>query len=173
MTLILKQFFGLLKLLNSETGSSQIAAGVSVGLILGFSPILSLQALAALGCIFFFRVQIGAALMAAFFFKLVAWLFDPLCHALGSAVLETEALRPLFTAMYNMPLVPLTRFNNSIVMGSGIISLALAVPTFFAAKWLIAKYRATVVARIKGTKFWRALKATSLFKWYATYSQFR
>ncbi|MFH0934944.1 MAG: hypothetical protein V1879_07035 [Pseudomonadota bacterium] len=45
MTLLLKQLFALIRLLNSDTGSNQIAAGVACGLILGFAPMLSLQAL--------------------------------------------------------------------------------------------------------------------------------
>ena len=43
MTLLLKQLFAFFKLLNSDTGTNQIAAGITVGLILGFSPVLSLQ----------------------------------------------------------------------------------------------------------------------------------
>ena len=172
MTLILKQFFAFLKLLNSETGSNQIAAGVAAGLVLGFSPILSLQALIILIVIFVFRIQIGAAFASAFFFKFVAWIFDPVCDSLGRATLENESLRPLFTELYNMPIVPLTRFNNSVVMGSGLLSIALVLPAFFAAKWMIAKYRATIVARFKQTRFWKLVQATHLYKWYATYRQF-
>ena len=41
MTLILKQMFSLLKLLNSETGTNQIAAGVALGFIMGMAPAFS------------------------------------------------------------------------------------------------------------------------------------
>jgi uncharacterized protein (TIGR03546 family) len=85
MTLILKQLFSLLQLLNSDTGTNQIAAGVACGLILGFAPWLSLQALLVFICLFLFRIQIGAALTSAFFFAMVAWLFDPVSHQIGSA----------------------------------------------------------------------------------------
>jgi hypothetical protein len=40
---------------------------------------------------------------------------------------------------------------------------------FFVSRALIVKYRATVVARIKETKAWKAVQATSLYKWYYTY----
>lgn len=173
MTLILKQLFGFIKLLNSETGTIQIASGVSAGLVLGFSPMVSIQAFLILIAIFFFRIQIGAAFTAAFFFKLIAWVLDPACHALGSTVLEAESLQPLFTQLYNMPLVPLTRFNNSIVMGSGILSFILLAPTFFASQWAIGRYRRQVVARFQQTKFWKVVKATQFYKWYAAYEQYR
>ena len=38
MTLLLKQLFAFLKVLNSDTGENQVAAGIACGLILGFAP---------------------------------------------------------------------------------------------------------------------------------------
>jgi uncharacterized protein (TIGR03546 family) len=70
-----------------------------------------------------------------------------------------------------MPIVPLTRFYNSIVMGAGIISIVLAVPVYFLSKKLILKYRATVVARYQNTKFWKALKATKVYGMYSKYTE--
>lgn len=171
MTLLLKQLFALVRLLNSDTGTNQIAAGVACGLILGFAPMLSLQALLVFVCMFLFRIQIGAALTSAFFFAMVAWLFDPVSHLVGSAILETESLQPLFTTMYNMPLVPLTRFYNSVVMGAGVVSLLLALPVFFGSKRLIAVYRAKVVERFRSSPFWKLWSGTVFFKWYATYDK--
>lgn len=168
MTLMLKQLFALFRLLNSDTGTNQIAAGVACGLILGFAPMLSLQGLLVFLCMFLFRIQIGAALTSAFFFALVAWLFDPVSHALGAAILEAPALQPLFTSMYNMPLVPLTRFYNSVVMGAGVLSLLLAPLVFFGSKRLIVTYRVQVVARFRSSPFWKLWSGTSFFKWYAT-----
>jgi uncharacterized protein (TIGR03546 family) len=171
MTLLLKQLFALLKLLNSDTGSNQIAAGLSCGLILGFAPVLSLQALLVFICMFLFRIQIGAALVSAFFFAFVAWIFDPLSNALGSVILESEMLRPLFTARYNMPLLPLTRFYNSITMGAGVVSLLLAPLVFVAGKRLIIAYRVQVLARFKSSPYWKMWSGTVLFKWYTTYEK--
>lgn len=171
MTYLLKQIFSLFKLLNSDKGTNQIAAGVALGLILGFSPMLSLQSILVFIILFFFRVQIGAAFMAAFFFSLIAYLLDPVCHYIGAAVLETESLRPLFTTLYNMPIVPFTRFYNSIVMGSGILAIILAPFVYFGTKILVIKYRETVVARFRQTKIWKAWTATSLYSWYTTYDK--
>ncbi len=169
MTFLLKQIYSLLKLLNSDTGHVQIAAGVACGLILGFAPAFSLQTVLVFLILFFFRIQIGAALLAAALFKFIAWMLDPAFHFVGAAVLETDGLRPLFTELYNMPIVPFTRFYNSITMGAGVISIVLALPTYFAAKALIIKYRVTVLARIQETKLWKAWKATAFYDWYAKY----
>lgn len=171
MTLILKQIFAFLKMLNSETGHNSLAAGVAAGFILGFSPMLSLQSILVLLCIFIFRIQMGAAFLAAFFFAFIGWLLDPAFHALGTAILENQALEPLFTKMYNMPLVPLTRFNNSIVMGAGVLTIIFSPVIYFVSLFLIMKYRVAVLARFKATKFWKAVQATSFYKWYYTYDK--
>ena len=171
MTFLLKQIFALINLLNSETGTTSISIGFACGLILGFSPVFSLQTVLVIALLFIFRIQVGAATVSAFFFKFVAWLIDPLSNDVGMAVLEMESLRPLFTTLYNMPIVPLTRFYNSIVMGSGIVAIVLTPLVFVGSRILIAKYRQTVVARFKETKLWRMIQATSFYKWYVKYEE--
>lgn len=171
MTLLLKQIFGLVRLLNSETGTNQIAAGIAAGFVLGMTPFFSLQSILIFMCLFLFRVQIGAAFLSAFFFKFVAYLFDPAFDSIGGVILQLPSLQGLFTDLYNMPIVPMTRFNNTVVMGSGVVSLVLSPFVFILSKLAVLNYRATVVARIKGTKFWKAIQATSFFKWYYKYEK--
>jgi uncharacterized protein (TIGR03546 family) len=158
-------------MLNSETGHNQIAAGIACGFILGMTPALSLQTLLVFLIVFFFRVQFGAATLAAFFFKFVAYLLDPAFHAVGSSVLEMPALQGLFTSLYNMPIVPLTRFNNTIVMGSAVVTILASPFVFLLSRAMILKYRVTILARIQQTKFWKAVKATSLYEWYYKYDK--
>jgi uncharacterized protein (TIGR03546 family) len=113
----------------------------------------------------------GAAFLSAFFFKLVAFVVDPIADVLGRSILEAPGLRPLFVEMYNLPLLPMTRFNNSIIMGSGVIGFVLVVPAFFIFKKLIIKYQVTVLARLKGTKIWKAFAATKFYDWYTKYTE--
>mgnify|MGYP001474326755 CR=1 FL=1 len=171
MTLLLKQIFNFLKILNSDTGTNQIAAGIAAGFILGMTPSLSLQSLIVFICLFVFRIQVGAAFLSLAFFKVFAYLLDPVFDQAGQAVLEMASLQGLFTSLYNMPIVPFTRFNNSVVMGSGVVGFALAPFMFFFAKFMVKKYRATVVERFQNTKLWKAIKATSFYKWYAKYDE--
>jgi uncharacterized protein (TIGR03546 family) len=170
MTLILKQLFQFFKLLNSDGGLYQLSLGLACGVVLGFAPLFSLQSLLIIICCFFFRIQLGAAFLSAFFFKFVAFLVDPAADLLGRYILEAESLRPLFLTLYNAPIIPFTRFNNSIVMGSAAISFVLVIPLFFLFKFLISKYREKVVAKYKESKIWKAWIGTSFYKWYAKYS---
>ena len=169
MTLLLKQLFGFLKLLNSDKGESQIAAGLACGLILGFAPSFSLQTVIMIIVLFFFRVQIGAAFIGMFFFSIVAWAFDPIFNSIGQVVLELSPLNGLFSIMYNLPIVPFTKFYNSIVMGSLVLSFVLAPVVFLLSRVLIVKYRVAVFERFQQSKFFKAVKATSFYKWYAKY----
>lgn len=173
MGLILKQLFAFIKLLNSETGNISLAAGMTCGFILGMTPTLSLHSLLIFLILFFFRIQIGAALVTAFFFKFVAFLLDPAFDMVGQKVLEIESLQGIYTTLYNMPLIPFTRFNNSIVMGSFVITFALSPIVFILSQYLIVKYRQTVLARFKTTKLWKAVEATKFYQWYYKYDQYK
>jgi uncharacterized protein (TIGR03546 family) len=173
MGLILKQLFAFIKLLNSDTGNISLALGMTCGFILGMTPVLSLHSLVIFLILFFFRIQIGAALVTAFFFKFVAYLLDPVFHSVGSKVLEMEGLQAIFTSLYNMPLIPYTRFNNSIVMGSAVVTVILSPFVYIASSIFIKKYREIVVARFKTTKFWKALEATKFYQWYYKYDQYK
>lgn len=170
MSILAKQLISLIRLLHSETGQNQIAAGLAFGIFLGFAPFLSIQTLLVLFIVFIFRVQLGAAFLAAFFFKFIAFLLDPVADKLGRIALESEAFKDIWTTMYNKPFLPMTRFNNSVVMGSFIISLILCPILFFVFKSLIIKYRSTVVLKIENTKAWKAFKATKFYFWYVKYN---
>jgi uncharacterized protein (TIGR03546 family) len=147
--------------------------GMTCGFILGMTPSLSLHSLLIFLILFFFRIQIGAALVTAFFFKFVAFILDPAFHAVGSKMLELPSLQGFYTTLYNMPLIPFTRFNNSIVMGSAVITFILSPFVFIMSRIFIVKYRATVVARFKETKLWKAIEATKFYQWYYKYDQYK
>lgn len=171
MTLILKQIFALFKLLNSDKGENQLAAGIACGLVLGFAPALSLQTILIFILIFFFRIQMAAAFASAFMFALIAYIFDPLFDVIGQKILEISFLSGFYTTLYNMPIIPFTKFYNSVVMGAGVVSILLFPFVFIFSKKLIIKYRHTVVKRFEQTKFWKAVKLTGFYKWYAKYEE--
>ncbi len=171
MSLVLKQIFSFLKLLNSETGTTQIALGLSLGIILGFAPTLSLQTLFVFGLSFVFRIQLGAVFLSTFVFKFLAYLADPLCHEIGRLALENTSMQPLFTTLYNMPVVPLSQFNNTIVMGSAILSILLSIPMVFIFQKLIQKYRQNILEHFKNSRFYKILKTTSFYRWYHKYNE--
>lgn len=170
MTLLIKQIINFIRLLHSDTGQNQVAAGLAFGVFLGFAPFISIQTLLVLFIVFIFRVQLGAAFLSAFFFKFVAFLLDPVADPIGRSLLENESLRPLWTYMFNVPFLPMTRFNNSIVLGSFMISIILCPILYYVFKLLIIKYQTTLVRKVESSKAWKALKATKLHDWYTKYN---
>lgn len=170
MGLLIKQIISLIRLLHSDTGQNQIASGLAFGVFLGFAPFLSIQTLLVLFVVFIFRVQLGAAFLSAFFFKFIAFLMDPAADIIGKWALENPGFRNVWLAMYNTPLIPMTRFNNSIVMGSFIISLFLCPILFFVFKKMILKYRNEIVQKVEASKAWKAIKATKFYLWYLKYT---
>lgn len=170
MTIIVQNVLNLLRLLHSEAGQYQLSAGVAAGFILGMTPFLSLQSFIVFVFILFFRVQFTAAFVTAFFFSFIAFGLDPLFHHVGKIVLSTPSLYPLWETMYNTPLIPYTRFNNTIVMGSAVVTLFLSPLIFMLSLLLIKKYRNIVVTKFKGTKFFKAFKASKLYKLYSHYN---
>jgi len=75
-------------------------------------------------------------------------------------------LQPLWTALYNLPVVPLTNFNNTIVLGSLVFAAILWLPLFFASRWGVVRYRATVAERVKRSAWYRAVAASKLYNLY-------
>jgi len=54
--------------------------------------------------------------------------------------------------MYNMPFVPFTKFNNTLVMGGLVGGAVLWLPFFFLFMALIPLYRNHVAAKIRNSK---------------------
>lgn len=171
MTLLTKQIINLIRLLHSDTGQNQVASGLAFGVFLGFAPFLSIQTFLVLLITFIFRVQLGAVFISAFFFKFIAYLMDPVADPLGRTLLENPSLRPLWTFMYNVPLLPMTRFNNSIIMGSLVISLILCPVLFVVFRKLVIQYQSTLVRRLEATRAWKVFKATKFYLWYKKYDE--
>lgn len=169
MTLIIKQILQMIKLLHSENGSHQLAIGLTLGTFLGFSPFLSLQTILIFFIILIFNVQIGAAFLSGFFFKFVAFLIDPAADWLGKLTLENQSLVPLWTDLFNMPIIPYTRFNNSIVMGSFVFALIISPFVYFIFYLLVKQYRTQVVEKFEKSKLWKAFKASKAYELYVKY----
>ncbi len=96
----------------------------------------------------------------------VGFLLDPLFHAIGLELLQAPALRSFWTTLTNTPLVPYTNFNNTVVLGSFVGWITLAIPIFFAARFGVARYRATIGERVKQSRFYKAVTASQVYNWY-------
>ena len=164
---LLKLLQSMFKALHSEGTPGQVAAGLALGSILGLTPLIQLHNAVVFGLIIILNVSFGGAMLGWALFTPIGFLLDPLFDAVGRALLlDASGLRPFWTKLFNVPVVPLFNFDNTVVLGSFVTTLALLVPLYFAAKWAIRRYRDTVGAKIRASKWYRAITASKVYNVY-------
>ena len=87
------------------------------------------------------RLSISTFLFAWIAAIPVGFLLDPVFHGLGSALLSSEFLTPLWTRASNTPLLALTQFNNTVTLGSLVFWAAASIPLFFLSRRGVPSYR--------------------------------
>lgn len=149
--------------LNSNSRPGELASGLAFGFWLALLPGGNLLWAVLFILAFFIKHNTGAFLVSLALFRLVTPLSDPLLDRLGRAVLEQPALQDVFTRIYNLPLLPYSSFNNSLVMGGFLLGLLLWVPLFFLFRLLVRVYRTRLAPKIAESRLVRGLKAVPLF----------
>ena len=166
---LLKQ---IVMILQSEISPKQVAAGAALGMILGFAPVKCLQSYIFLVVILMLNVNLGSATLSTGIFAMLAFLLDPLADKIGHYLLiSSKSLTPFWTTLYNMPLVPFTRFYNTIVLGSFVISIILIVPVYLFTLSFINYYRAHFKDKVAQWKIMKMFGLTSAFNVYDKYKQ--
>ena len=163
--IFLKLLAKLLKVLKSGEDPRQIAGGFMLGMMLGLLTLKTLFAAPILLVLILINVNLASAVVGLFIFKLIGFLLDPLLHSLGYWVLtDIPILKDFWTNISSLPLVPFTRFNNTLVMGSFIAAMVLAIPLFWGVKRLIIGYRERAQEKVQNWKIVKILKGTALFR---------
>ncbi|MEX2115341.1 MAG: TIGR03546 family protein [Bacteroidota bacterium] len=156
-----------IKVLSAGQTPRQVAAGFALGSLAGFSPVLTLQGILVWLIILTFDVNLSAALLAFTLFAFLGYVLDPLFHEFGYVLLvNVDSLRPLWTALYNAPLAPLTRFNNTLVLGSLVGALVLSPAVYFGMKKFVVAYRTHLGARIEKWKIYQVVSKSAFVRWY-------
>jgi uncharacterized protein (TIGR03546 family) len=159
---MLKPIAKLIVALNGNLKKGQIAAGFSWGVLLGLVPAGNFFWIFLFAASFFFKHHHASKALVLAVIKLLMGFADPLLDVLGWEILHIEALQPLFTSLYNMPFVPLTRFNNTLVAGGLAGGLALWLPVFFLVFALVPVYRNKAAPKIRNSKVMKAVKKLPL-----------
>jgi len=145
----------------------QIAAGFGVGFIIGLLPTLTLQGVLLFCLLIFFNINMAAGTMAWILSNMLAYFLDPIFHDIGFYILTgIPALKGIWTSLYNLPLAPLTRFNNTVVMGSFVSGLILFFPVFWGMKKLVVAYREDLEKRINKLKIVQFIKGSKVVQLY-------
>lgn len=167
MLTFLKLLRSLVNTLHSDGSPTQIAAGVALGAALGLTPLMNAHNLIVLLLLAILNVSFAAGLLAWGVFVPVGFLLDPLFDRIGRWLLvDVQSLRPLWATMDNVPGLALTNFNNTVVLGSVVGWLLLFVPLLLASRYGVVRYRATIGARVRQSKFYKTLQASQLYNVY-------
>lgn len=161
----------LLQVLNSETAPGQISLGLALGMVMGFTPFVTLHNLLVLLLVLVLRVNVSAFLLGLGLFSALAYALDPLFHQLGLRLLHAEELQALWADFYNTAIGRLEHFNNTVVLGSFVVALGLFVPLLWLTNGLITHYRAHVPAWFKNSRVVTIFKASHFYTVYQSVSR--
>ena len=143
--------------LAAQDSPKQLAAGFALGAAVGLIPKASLLAQLLLILLTASEASMATGALAMVIFAALGYLLDPVLHPIGAFLLGQAALHGLWTWLYNLPIVPWTEFNNTVVLGAFVFSAAIAYPLYRAMIPAFEKYGATIGAHIRRFKVMQLL----------------
>lgn len=161
---MLNQILKVFKALNSNAKPWQLSLGVSFGAIMGLTPALSLHNLALLFLAFIINMNIGIMILSFVLFSGIAYILDPVFHNLGYTILKTDSLTGVWENVFSCPIALVANLNNSIVMGSLVVSIVLAVPLFFIFNKFIEKYREKLQIYMEKFPIFKSMKILRVYQ---------
>lgn len=147
----------LLKALNSNAHPGDIAHAVSLGLVLALVPKGNLLWPFLFFLTLFIRMNKGALFLSLILLSLAVPFIDVPIERLGYAILTAPFLKSAFTTLYDTPFVGLTRFNNTMVLGSLITGLVLYAPVYALSRSGITGWRKSIYPRIVKSKAYKVI----------------
>lgn len=151
-------------LLESNISPREIAAGVCLGMFLGFIPLNGPMAVVLAVCFFIFKVNRVSTLLTLPLFKLAYFAgLSSLLERFGSYLLiDTQLLTGFWRHLTAFPVVAYFGFNNTLVAGGIVASALLSVPVFFAAKIISGNAQRAYAGKVKDSKISRAISGLKL-----------
>jgi uncharacterized protein (TIGR03546 family) len=162
-----------LKVLNSETDPGQISLAFCLAMVMALTPLFSAHNMLVLLAALVLRVNLSTFSVVWIVLSAIAYALDPLFHKIGLAVLTAGGLKSMWTGLYNTAWFRPAHLNNTVVMGSLLVSLAAFIPVFFIIKILVRKYREHLLAWINKTRVMKIFKTSKLYEVYQTISGLR
>lgn len=132
--------------------SRQLALGVAIGMIIGLIPKDSLLPYAMLLIGILSRANLLSLGLSAVFFSWISPLLDPILHRLGHWALTYDPFQATWSWLYQVPLMPWTRFDNTVVMGALLGGLALSIPVHFISRLLFEKFGSLIAKALLNTR---------------------
>ncbi len=137
--------------------SRQLALGITFGMFVGLIPKDSLLTYGFGLLMLLSTANLLCGAISGFAFSWIGMAIDGPAHTIGKWVLTNERLEATWAWLYQLPVVPWTRFNNTVVMGSVLISLFVALPLYYVSRYFFERYGAAFKQRIAANHVMRWL----------------
>ena len=144
----------IVRLFTSNVAPSEVAAGVCLGMCMGFIPLNGPMAIVLFVCFFVFKINRLAAMLVLPVFKLLYILgVSSLADMLGGVLLiKAGFLTPAWNILTHLPVLALLDLNNTLVAGGLAISAILCFPVYAGSQKGIVVLREKYFDRIKKSK---------------------
>ncbi len=139
----------LIKAVTAERDPKRIALGVALGMLVGLVPKGNLTAGVLAFVLFAIRANLGAGLLTAFAVSAMSPWLDPLTHGIGLRLLSWNIVRNTMGSFHNAPVFPWLALNNTVVLGSLLLGLALVYPTYHLSHRLIEQIGPPIAAMLR------------------------
>ena len=108
----------------------QLAWAVAFGLLLGIVPHGNLLAIILLVVVLSLKLNHAMAMLTAVGASFVAMRLDPVSHAVGQYLHAQPKFSEMASKAWELPMMPWTDLNNTVVLGSLTIGLTALIPVF-------------------------------------------
>jgi uncharacterized protein (TIGR03546 family) len=145
----------IVEIFDSNYSAGEVAAGVCMGMFMGFLPLNGPFAVILFACFFVFRINRLAAMMVLPVFKLIYFLgFYKLTDMAGGLILiDAGFLAGFWRVVTHFPVLALLELNNTLVAGGIAVCSILTVPLYFMSKRSVEMAREKFFSKIKGSRF--------------------
>lgn len=163
--MILSPLHSLAEVLLAKSTPGRLAGGFALGMMCGLVPKGNLTAMALFMLLCALGVNQVAGLLALALFSATAIWTDPYADFLGETLLSSTLLRPLWTYLSDLPLLPWTNFHNSLVLGNLVLGMMSFYPIYRVAHLVFSRvksWRETLERYRVGTVLGYAATAASI-----------
>ena len=130
----------------------QLALGVTFGMLIGLVPKDSLFPY-ALGVIALLSTgNLFCLAISAYAYSWLSPFLDPVSHRIGAWTLTFDPFEATWSALYQLPIVPWTRFDNTVVTGSLLLGLLLTVPVYAISFQCFEKFGSPIFSYVSNSR---------------------
>lgn len=130
LVFFIKRLLNLRQAIFGRREPRQLAWGFALGGLIGLIPHGNLVAVLVLLMILSVKINHGMAMITAFAMTLLAPYLDSQTHTVGLKVLTHPELADFWAATWQLPIVPWTSINNTVVLGSLLVGVAALLPSY-------------------------------------------